>query len=173
MILSFNSFAQQKEYFSNQEKIQQQRDADRKENAMIDSVHRPNDPYKPTVVNVPVNSDATFDINNSLFGYSKIFEGDKELSGIKVTGALNVGFYKVTNSKKSMRLVAGIELPAIDIDHRSDIFMGGGFQFGDDTTIYLNGGYDFLITSWLKTQIGLNYGIGKELGPMINLGLSW
>jgi hypothetical protein len=171
--MSFNVMAQQKEYFSNQEKIQQQRDLNRQENARIDEANKPNEPYKPTNVNINIDSSAQFDIKNSFLGYSKIFEGDKEVSGIKVTGAMNVGFYKVTNSKKSIRLMGGIELPAMDINERSDIFMGGGLQFGDNSAFYLSSGYNFLITNWLKTQAGVHYGLGKDLGLMLNLGLSW
>lgn len=172
-LVSFNVFAQNNGYFSNQEVIQQQKEKSRQENALINDALKPNEPSKNTPVNIHIDSDATFDINNHLLGYSKIFEGDKELSGVKITGALNVAFYKVSNSKKSIRLVSGIELPVMDISNRTSLFAGGGFQFGDDTTIYLSSGMDIMLLSWIKAQVGLNYGIGKNLGPMINIGLTW
>lgn len=161
---------------SQKEKLEQQRETNRKEDALRDSAVKPNAPSSiPAPVKANIDSNVQLDVDHSAFGYSVLTESENPLTGIKFSGAFVAGFYQEQKKDKMYRLLAGVELP-IDLDMVSGHlvpFAGGGFQIGSKTGIYANAGLDIRLTKWFKIQAGGNYIIGNDLSAILGAALTW
>jgi len=161
---------------SEKEKIEQQREVNRKEDALRNEAMKPNEKYKnqPTI-QANIDSTSTFDVDHSAFSYIVQSEKDNLITGIKFSGAFSAGFLKEQQKDKYFRLLAGVELP---IDLEMPIknlvpFAGGGFQFGSGLSLYGNIGLDYRIQKWLKVQFGVNFDTSHSLASILGLGLTW
>ena len=161
---------------SEKEKIEQQRETNRKEDALRDSAVKPNAPSSvPAPVKVNIDPSAHFEVDHSAFGYSVLTESENPLTGIKFSGAFTAGFYQEQKKDKMYRIIAGVELP-IDLDMGSGRFVpfaGGGFQIGSKSGIYINAGLDIRLTQWFKIQAGGNYVIGNDPSAILGAALTW
>lgn len=174
-LFSFNmSFAQVD--LSEQEKIQQQREKNRQEDALRDSVSQPNSkPSDYKITPVQIDPDAQLDVDHSSFGYSIIAVKDNFLSGIKFSGGFTAGFYQEQKLNRNYALIAGVELP---IDFELPIqnikpFAGGGFQIGVQGGIYLDIGLDLRLLRWFKIQTGIHYVLGQNPIGILGTALTW
>lgn len=180
LLLSIQSHAQQKEYFSEQEKIQQRRESDRQEEALRKDALKPNEKYSPTKVDTStwgIDKNLQFEITNHLLGYSTIIEPDNTLQGVKITGIMNFAYYNSNEKDKTgrskARYVFGLEFPITEINRRIEFWGGIGATLGDHTAMYLDAGLDYRIASWFKIQGGVNYNTARGLHPQISLGFVW
>lgn len=160
--------------YTEREKLQQTIEQNRKEINNSSIPPNPKNNQQTPKFNIEDNG-VRYEITNHLFGYSIISEKDQSLSGIKITGFLNIAYYNVKikdNNKSKGRLIFGIESPVVDFK-RSSIYAGGGMTIGDVTGIYLNTGIDYHLSSWFKLQGGLNYTTGSGVGPIFSAGFTW
>lgn len=161
---------------SEKEKIEKQREVNRKEDALKEETSKPNTPYSaPTTTRTNIDSNAKFEIDHSAFGYSILTEKENPLQGFKFSGAFTAGFYQEQKKDRLYRIIAGVELP-IDLDmglKQLVPFAGGGFQIGSKSGIYLNAGFDIRITHWFKIQAGGNYVIGNDPSAIFGASLTW
>jgi len=181
LFLSLNAFAQygaqNSSGFTEREKQQQQVERNRKE--VNDSYVGPNQKSSQTQMpNLNIDPDLSFQISNHLLGASTILEKDKTLTGVKLTGVLNLAYYNIKykeeplSNKKKGRLVFGVELPFYDFK-RGSAFSGVGLSLGDSQGMYVDLGADYYLTSWFKVQGGLNWNSNIGINPMISLGFTW
>lgn len=184
LFLSLNSMAQTtgtNTAIQSHEKVENQKAADRKEQANTNNALQPNEKSKPTQVDVSSwgFSDTKFEITNHLLGYSTILDDDRTLSGIKITGAVNFAYYNVTekdkapNERSKSRYVFGVEFPMIELTNRITFWSGIGLSLGDAKGLYLDLGLDFIALSWFKIQGGANYNSDSGISPQMSLGLVW
>lgn len=161
---------------SEQEKIQQQRDKNRQEDALQDSARQANPKTSAPVVG-PVNIDpsAQLDVDHSALGYSLIPTSDNTVSGIKFSGGFTAGFYQEQKLEKRYVLLAGVELPIETemLPARIIPFGGGGLQVGGDGGLYVDLGLDFRLVNWFKLQGGVHYVVGRKANGLIGAALTW
>lgn len=161
---------------SEKEKIEQQRESNRKADALRDDAVKPNEKWKAQQpIQAHTDSTATFSVDHSSFGYSVQTEKDNVVTGIKFSGAFSAGFFKEQKKDQNYRLLAGVELPIdAELPLRNLVpFAGGGFQFGSGLSLYGNIGLDYRIQEWFKIQLGVNYDTSHMLGSILGLGLTW
>lgn len=163
---------------------QQVQDAEKSRNEMkqIEQATQPNSPSSPTQYKYDtsgIDSSVVFEINNHLLGYSVISNSDVSLSGIKVTGLMNVAYYSPSKefdengNETKGRFVFGFETPMIDITRQFAVFGGFGATLGDARGIYFDVGLDYRILRFLKAQAGFNYNTDGEFAPQLSAGLTW
>lgn len=176
IFLFFSSICFAQVDLSEQEKIQQQRDKVKQEDALRDSALKPNEKTNaPQVAPTGIDPDATFEVDHSALGYSLIAVNDNPLSGFKFSGAFTAGFYQEQKFDKRYLLVGGVELPIeIELPINNVVPFGGvGFQFGTDSTLYGDIGLDLRFVRWFKVQIGLHYPLGKDIYGLFGAALTW
>lgn len=160
---------------------QTQKDIQQNRQEVNNAVVAPNTPSTPTKVDTStwgLDSTTQFDITNHLFGYSTILDQDTAYDGVKLTGFFNLAYYSPRKendgAKKKGRLVVGFEEPVWKISNRTALFLGGGFNIGHASGLYLDAGLDVYIFSWLKTQVGVNFATdNKHTSPQLSIGLVW
>lgn len=165
------------------EATEQQKAADRIENAQREDALKPNSKSTPTKVDTStwgLDPNLTFEITNHLFGYSTILESEQTLSGFKITGFMNFAYYNVkkknsdnSNERSKSRYVFGIESPIVDLTNRLILWGGFGGTMGDAKGLYVDLGLDYILTSWFKIQGGVNYNSTGLISPQISLGFVW
>lgn len=163
------------------EATERQKEADRNERANTAEALKPNEKYKPTQVDVGswgIDPNAYIEITNHLLGYSTILENDQTLTGIKITGLVNLAWYNITKKSETQgrsksRLVFGGEFPVYDITKRSLAWSGFGLTLGDVKSLYFDLGLEYRLANWFKIQGGVNYNMGVGINPQISLGLVW
>lgn len=176
LVILFSVLANAQVDLSEQEKIQQQREKNRQEDALRESTSQPN--AKPSdfkTVPVHIDSDAQLDVDHSAIGFSVIPINDNMLSGFKFSGGFTAGFYQEQKLDKKYALLAGVELPIdIELPLRNFVpFGGGGLQVGVDGGLYLDLGLDFRFVKWFKLQAGLHYVIGRDPTGVFGAALTW
>ena len=123
---------------SEKEKLEQQREKNRQEDALRDSSLKPNETSsQPQAIPINIDPDAQLNVDHSALGYSSILIKGNPLVGIKFSGGFTAGFYQEQKLDKRYMLIAGVELP-IDFDFLSKRilpFAGGGYQIGLDSGI--------------------------------------
>ena len=164
----------------NQERIEQQRQKDAQERANTAEALKPNQKSAPTKVDTSswgLDPNVTFEITNHLFGYSVIKEDNQTLQGVKITGIVNVAYYKaetLTDTGRSQgRFVFGFEFPTYDITNRIQLWTGLGGTLGDRKGFYLDVGIDYRLFSWFKFQAGANYNSAYGIAPQASVGFVW
>ncbi len=164
----------------NQEKIEQQRQKDAQERANTAEALKPNEKSAPTKVDTSswgIDPNVTFEITNHLFGYSVIKEDNQTLQGVKITGIVNIAYYKaetLTDTGRSQgRFVFGFEFPTYDISNRLQLWTGLGATLGDRKAFYLDLGVDYRLFSWFKLQAGANYNSAYGIAPQASVGFVW
>lgn len=161
---------------SDKEKLEQQRESNRKEDALRNEATKPNEKFKnQPMPQLNIDSTSTFDVDHSAFSYIIQTEKNNLVTGIKFSGAFSASFLQEQQKDKYFRLLAGVELP---IDFELPLknlvpFAGGGFQFGSGLSLYGNIGLDYRIQKWLKFQFGINVDTSHSVGSILGLGLTW
>ena len=162
-----------------QEEVQKKIESNRQEvnNASVPA----NSPSAPTKVDTStwgIDSNVRFEITNHLFGYSMIKESEQTLQGVKITGLLNLAYYKAekksATGRSQGRLVFGFEFPVYEISNRFTAFSGLGLTLGDRKAFYADAGVDFRIFEWFKIQAGVNWNTSYgSIAPQVSAGLVW
>ncbi len=176
VLFSFSVIAHAQVDMSQKEQIEQQRESDRKQDALRDSALTPNEkPAAAPRINLDIDSSAQFDVDHSSLGYSMIMENDNSATGIKLSGAFTVAIYNEQKNEKKTRLMVGLELPIdVELPVRDTVpFAGGGIQIGSGLSFYANAGLDFRLTKWFKLQAGANYDSEHTFGALAGAGLTW
>jgi hypothetical protein len=184
LFFSLNSFAQTtgtNTAIHSQEKIENQKAADRNEQANTNNALQPNQKSAPTRIDTSSwgLSDTKFEITNHLLGYSTILDDDRTLNGIKITGIVNFAYYNVTEKNQTpgerskSRYVFGVEFPMVELTNRITFWGGIGGSLGDAKGLYADLGLDFIALNWFKLQGGANYNSDTGVAPQLSLGFVW
>lgn len=162
------------------EAVEQQKQADRQEQARQAEALKPNASSSPTVVNTDawgLDKNLSFDVTNHLLGYSTILEPDQTLQGVKLTGLVNVAYYaaekKTATGRSQGRFVFGLEAPLIDLITDLRFWAGLGLTLGDAKGFYLDAGLEYQPLSWFKLQAGMNYNSSTGTYPQLSAGFVW
>lgn len=163
------------------EATEQQKAADRIENANREQALKPNEKSKPTTVDTSkwgIDPNVQFQITNHLLGYSTIMESEQTLTGVKITGLVNFAYYNVkkkeaTTERSKARYVFGLESPLYDFTNRFHFWGGMGLTLGDARGLYVDLGLEYQILSWFKIQGGFNYNSDGGTYPQASLGFVW
>jgi hypothetical protein len=175
IFLCFPIFAAAQVDMSQKEQIEQQRESNRKQDALSDEARKANPKASQTPQFHIEDTGTQLDVDHSAFSYSVISESDNTAEGIKFSGAFMAAIYTEKKKDKNYRLLAGAELPMdIDLDIRNLVpFWGAGFQFGSGFSLYGNLGLDLRLTNWFKIQLGANFDSQHGSGALLGAGLTW
>jgi hypothetical protein len=163
------------------EATEQQKADDRIENANREQALKPNQKSTPTTVDTSkwgIDPNVQFEITNHLFGYSTIMESEQTLTGVKLTGLVNIAYYNIkkkepTTERNKSRFVFGFETPMYDFTNRFHFWGGLGLTLGDAKGMYVDLGLEYQILSWFKVQGGFNYNSDGGTYPQASLGFVW
>lgn len=175
ILIMICSFSHAQVDMSEKEKIEQQRENQRKQESLQNEALKANE--KPSALktfNIE-NTGSQFDVDHSSLAFSSIFESENTSTGVKFSGAFCASILSEQKDKKNTRIMVGLELPfEAELPLNNLVpFAGGGLQIGSGLSLYGNIGLDYRITKWFKIQGGANFDTKHTSGAIIGAGLTW
>jgi opacity protein-like surface antigen len=173
ILLGINASAQVD--MSEKEKLEQQREVNRKEDALRNEALKANEKSSTQPRFNIEDTGAQFDVDHSTFSYTSLSEKDNLATGIKFSGAFCASILNETQEKKNIRIMVGVELPfEADLpSYKLVPFAGGGLQIGSGLSLYGNIGLDYRLAKWFKIQAGANFDTQHNFGAIVGAGLTW